>query len=1360
MKRSRRFLLFILILLLINSLFFLFWYGLDGESRIGALIEREAGKALKGEFRIRSFSLSDQQLYAEGISFSARDSTLSFNVESARVRFHLLKFIFSGFKIRNILNETEINHADIAVAYRYKPKPKKPRRRLEIPDLRKSFNELRINDSSFSLDLELPLKLGGEGNLIARERLTGINIRVSNAKVTNLSLQAVSANKGGLKVSGVLDQGRLATAQAEISNYIPLFISHPQIRDFTTELNCVAEVSQKARHAPLDIDLKTIVWNTQAYALQRFPIRVPYFAVTKDGSRLSLDIATSTIGTSTIGGKLGLDGLNKDARIESGGLAARIDLGMILPELQGLIDTRLTATGSISDPRLTLNAGSASLNIFGQEVRNPELAATYEDQQVQFTLSDTGWQNQNFDVSGTFTTSDRKALLEISTTPVSEEREELRLEGKAKAEVTFYTPVPEVKAELLRLDAGRGDLELKTVSGYLNFYPLIQPDERHYYVDVGLDMADNLKVSLVGDLLDRNLLLDGAFHSLALAELLPQKALQNFQPVVSGKIRSFLTQNRLVASSQIDLVTEGLLNYSSSLDLLASYDLGESSGDAIVRSERGKLNGIPLDFELIAGILGSRIDVKSFRLNDKLNLSASSDLQNPEDLSFELFLRNLDSADLQEFFPDLNLPGLDNLSLSASYNPGGAGMISIDAGLEEFQLPGIRPLSAKLSFRGPPEQIVVSGEIGNQFRQLVDINGSMNLSREPNLRLNARSYGLAASDLVYSALAEGLADLDVSFAVTDIFASDRDISLIAQLSSQAFSIPGVVDLDDLQLKLAQTQDILIVDTLSVRSRQYGSVRGSGTLDYNLLTNRFYEGNHSLNLQIEGLLFDWLKRNVDLVTDASGKASLDCNVRMEEEQLVVTSGDLAIQDGRIQLEDQPEAIRDITVNARFDNNRLIINDFTCLSGQGRFTLQNQFDEDDSAHLKFGYLDLGTLSLRIDQPGARVQIPLVTSPRNLSSVVLQGQNSSFATIKGPFEDMRIEGELLVYNAEALFPPKTDNILNLIYSFRGALAKTEMMESDPVPLPLTLDLMIRLMDNIRYATYPTNFLIQPGGYLHLIYDGQRWRLREASFTSEQGTIDFFGTVFQAESLNISIIEAQNLTDIQGSFYRRAADGTLITLSVSTDKDTSKPIFQRLTFSLKSDNPEDRTITNILSRLRYSSSQEELSPTQRGSLLQDEALNLISENLNTSLVDPFLYPLENTIRRWFKLDDFSINAGFIQNLFTEYTTDPSQLAEYADMNQIMSDIAQFSSSILLNNLSFSLSKYLGRRFFLDYSLTLQEATDLQNKTQIVVSHDTTLRWVLPRQFRLNYTFQYEPRDRKMTHELMLQRSFRFWGL
>jgi len=74
-------------------------------------------------------------------------------------------------------------------------------------------------------------------------------------------------------------------------------------------------------------------------------------------------------------------------------------------------------------------------------------------------------------------------------------------------------------------------------------------------------------------------------------------------------------------------------------------------------------------------------------------------------------------------------------------------------------------------------------------------------------------------------------------------------------------------------------------------------------------------------------------------------------------------------------------------------------------------------------------------------------------------------------------------------------------------------------------------------------------------------------------------------------------------------------------------------------------------------------------------------------------------------------------------------------------------------------MSKYLGLRMFLDYKFTLQEATDLQT-TKFLIYHDTSLRWILPKQYRITYTFKYEPITPKMTHEVMVHKSLRFWSI
>ncbi len=229
MKRSRLFLILVLILLVINTLFFVLWYGFDGKGKVQHLIEKEAGKALKGDFKIDSFAINDRQAFAENITFKSDDGNLSFTVDNARVRFNLFKFIFSGFRINHILNEVTITKPTVRLVIPPSVKEKKPPKKIDIPDLRRYFNDLSIKDGSLDLDLGFMLSLGEDGVLNCREKLSGIQISVNNHRRSNIKLEATPANGGTIVLSGYLDKGRLGNATASINSYKPLYVGHPML---------------------------------------------------------------------------------------------------------------------------------------------------------------------------------------------------------------------------------------------------------------------------------------------------------------------------------------------------------------------------------------------------------------------------------------------------------------------------------------------------------------------------------------------------------------------------------------------------------------------------------------------------------------------------------------------------------------------------------------------------------------------------------------------------------------------------------------------------------------------------------------------------------------------------------------------------------------------------------------------------------------------------------------------------------------------------------------------------------------------------------------------------------------------------
>jgi hypothetical protein len=1031
---------------------------------------------------------------------------------------------------------------------------------------------------------------------------------------------------------------------------------------------------------------------------------------------------------------------------------------MITPQLKGIVDASLSAEGYLSQPEITLNASSDNISYADQNLKNLNLQAFYADQIASFSLDNLIWQNQMININGNIIVENRQLTASLFTTPINHHLEEMKINADADLELNFSTSLPEVNAQINNLSYAQNEVNLEGLTGYINFLPLVSELKKNYYLDLTLHSPQGINLSLVGDIQDRYFLMDANCKNLNISHIYTNKTITEIAPEVSGEIQSFLSENKLVLATNLDLELLSKVDFQSNLDIISSYDLKNKNG-TIILDAPSKLDNNPIKLEVIANLKNTIMEFQSLNINNQIYAQGQIDFKNMKNPHLHLTVQDLDYQDIENYFPTLNLPEFQNLDLSLDYNPDEIKSLNANLSFNELIIPGLLPFSSNLSFEGPLQQVQLTGTINNNSKALASISGSLNIIDNLDLGLQAIFTDLNLKDLMYSPPVEGNVEGNIGLFVSDILSPEREFSLDVNVKSNQIAVPDVVQLDDIRIMLAQTKNVLIIDTLYVHSNELGTVAGSGAIDYNLLTNTYYEGNHTLQIIVDGLLFEWLDKNVPLVKNARGKAHLDCSIKTFEDQLMVKEGNFYILNGSILLQDQAETIRNINIRAKIQDNRILLDNFTCYMGEGKLTVINSFDYDESVHLNVGFLDLGTLALKIDEPGALIYIPEITPPLSLSKVIIHGQNTEYATIYGPFEDMTISGEILVYNANIIFPPNTNNLLNLIYNIGSSLIKEEEKPKEPVPLPFTLDLMIRLGENNKYATYPTNFYLQPGSFLHLIYDGHKWKVAEANISSEQGTLDFFGTIFQTETLTLEIMESQNKIDIKGRFNYRSPDGTIVTLDIGMDPDTSKPFLQRLNFALSSDNENDLTIASIIQReamLREKSSQN--APEEQN-ILRQEAVSIISENLYYSLISPVIYPVENYLRKWLKLDSFSIRIGFIQNLFNEYSTSTYPFDGYTGMNQFMYDIVQFSSSILLNNLSVSMSKYLGLRMFLDYKFTLQEATDLQT-TKFLIYHDTSLRWILPQQYRVTYTFKYEPVTPKMTHEIMVHKSLRFWSI
>lgn len=1358
MRRPRKFFILILILLIINALFFSFWYAFGGRNWVRNMLTDAVGKMIDAEISMGDLHFSDKQIYAQDIKFATADSLISLTVENVRIRYNLYKLIFSGFKPQGVVGSIEIVQPQAIISYKKletqdaKPRNRKPE--FKIPDLSGYFRKISLVDGSIAADVAIPLKIVKQGELYIEESLSDINLIVHNTNVTELTLKANTSRGGRLDLSGRLVNGRIDLAEAEIADFKPLYLTHPDIQDFRSEINLTASYHEPADSSAAQYAGKALIWNSSALLLDEYKVNIPLISAEAEDGNLSARITRSRIGSSVLEAELRIQDLGKNMSFDGSSLSANLDLGMILPQLSGMVTATAQASGNIKDARVHLSAASPRVAYDQWVINDVAIDALYEDDIATLKLEDAIWENQVLALSAEFDPRLMGIKANVDTYPVRKEGVPYHATGSIEIEGFILRPFPMFEAHLKDVSLAYQDAALDSVNGFVRMIPLNEA----LLVDAQIDAGESFSISVIGDVMQQHLLLDADFKDVEAAGFYPNETLQRFKPLVGGKIEAMMLGNKVWTKSDVSVRFQEELPLVSNLSILGHADLKAQTANVFIRSFDSFFNEQPLDFELSANYAEAQITVHALSVNDFVNLSGRVNLKDWQDMDFDIAIRDLTTAKLSGYYPDLELmvPEFAGLSLFAKYNRAGIGNLDVWLNIRQVDLLSVVPLDVDLRLNGLLDEISISGDVKTHGRELLGLIGTGSLLPKINLALEATMRDLRMQDVLTQAPAEGSISGVASVILRDALSEDRDIEFAADITAEAIRF-GEFAINKVVLKAAQQAQALVVDSLYVISDDLFTATAKGSLGFNIVKNEFFDAQHSLEVDVQGQLFPWLKELTDYIVDSHGVSNIKLSIGNDDEQFVVHSGELDIHNGYIMLKDQVEALRNIEINGVFEENRFILHRGQFNMGNGRFYMNNVFDADPSDHFVLGFMDMGYLRLMIEKPGIQATIPVVSPPKTLSNIALKGQNSRYATIRGPFDDMKIEAYVTASNLDILFPPGADNLLNLILSVRSSGKKPD---SDPIPLPFQMDLFVSIGENVRYVTYPTNLNLKPGGFLHLLYDGNAFIVKEIFINSERGTVDFFGTVFEVDNIAISMIDQQDIMNVEGLFYKRTPDGSTVSLTVHSTPEFDKNLLDRLEITLTSDNPADRNITQVLSRLRYNQSMDELPADQKQTLLQDEALGLIGGNLNSTVLTPFLYPVENWVRRTLKLDSFSIHAGFIQNLFTEYSSDPSQLADMADMSHFGSDISRFSSSILLNNLSVSMSKYLGYRFFVDYEFGLQEATDLQKKTRILVSHDTSLRLVLPKQYRVDYTFRYKPGDTGITHEIMVQRTLRFWGL
>lgn len=1347
MKHPKWLLITVLILLAINLAFYGIWYAFDVQGKARVQLESFLSTTLNGTLKIQKLSINERQITVNNASFFDKASNISISINQIRVRYNLLRLIVSGFKFNKVIKEIVIYEPNAFVRFDLKPPSgKKP---FEIPDLIPYFDNVSIKQGKLHLIFTAKLDSTANNVLIIEEKLDNIELTAKNTGKSDIILTAVSEKSGKFKIESTLDKGLLSETSLQVENFTPLSVSLTGFKQLSTNISLFLNYTKISKQSKPEYEINSTIRRTTA-EYSKYQLYVPYIIVKGNKNVLQFSIRESEFDNHRFHIAGYISDLLTDPYIRAIVNLDRIDLQEFTKEISGVVTGKLNVETDFKAYSASGEILAPMIKIQNEEISNLAVKADYTKNNLAFTTNNFLWRNHTSMLQGNYNLTSQKANAHLILNPDSH-NQDLKLNADIDADLDLSDNSILAQVEIQKLGFTNPSYIFEDFKGSITING-IDIAKKDFFIDLNLSNTSGLSLLANGTTGNRDLHAEVNFDSISINRYLPQLKYHKVLSGLSGNINADLINSEIMgnASVHIDMLSPKSLK--AILNTSYKYNLDTQQGSVLFKADSATSQNIPFNLQFESKIDKKLVTLTDFRFNEVLYASGSLNLSDVYDSRFLIIADSIDVARYWNMFVPVTYPPPVSaiLSMHLDYNQNNIGQVRGLLRADSIKIDQLKPLNAVVDFSGTTSLVKVSAEVQTQGESFVSAESQ--ISVKPNININAHAdfANFAVQDLFYSDNIKGIFNGKVNWNFSNKSDNNTKQNFACELTGNKIRIQDI-PIDNFQLTASQLDEILRIDSLTVESKNLLNLIGSGALDYNIFTNNYYNGKHTLDIEFDGDLLRWAKSYVHFIENARGRVQLKATIQTNEDGINVSYGSFLMSNGMLRLKNQLETIKNLDLEGSILNNELDLKNLSCQIGSGKLFARNQIDPGGD-NFFIGPLNLGYLLLHTDDTGIQVSIPDYLPPNTAATAVLKGQGSKEATIKGPFDDMEIIGEVIAYNGSVVYPANTKNIMQLINLFQKPERKGE-----DIPLPFTLDLLIKVQDNVHYVTYPAFLTCLPGSFLRLTYDGNMWNAQEADFVSEKGTLDFYGTTFQVEYVNVEINAQRNIIAINGTFTKKAADGTVVTLTVSTNPQKGPDVFSQLEFKLTSDNPQDKSITQILSRLRYNRNIEELTPEQRQSLLQDEAMQLISTSVTTTYVSQFLSPIENKIRRFLHLDNFTINTGFVQNLFVEFGTSNDQRTPFADSQNLNADILQFSSAVLLNNLSISMGKYLGSRIFLDYVIHLQETTDLANKTKLDLYHNASMRFNLPWRLKFIYTFSIRPVHEANSHEVMLQRSFRF---
>ncbi len=1312
MKRKKWLIIIVLIVLFINISFYI----VVNLTKIDNIIKEKATQTLaaqlEAEVNIEDFRFNDKHLKVSNFVVHKEDE-YDLIIDQIYIEYNLIKLLFSKFKDLKSIKKIKIYNPDLDFKFK-KSDSQKEGAGFEIPDISRFFTRLEVYSGKVSIQYK-------NNEIEIENTLDSIDVSIKNTDISEIELSCSSSNDCKISSDVILDRGKILLGNLQINKFSFHKLNLPKIDSLNMNFNLNLHYKNNILQYNGSID--DIMMNSYSKKLTADKLE---FNGNKSFTAFNFNDLIVDKEKIDCYAKI-LSPFSKDRKIEGKINLKDVEFSKYFKSVKGRVSSQMEIEGLVSNPTINAKIISDQLGYNSQKLDKIKVDAKYYDKVVNFELVHSYWEDNQI-IGGGIYSLEHGLDLDLLCDSCKWQNRSIEIAGNIKANIKYDDKIDsELQIDDLQVSNGKSKLEdLSLKSTYI---------DDQFSINLTRE-EDDLIISSYGSIEDINS--EVYFQRFDLNKIFQSG---NQLPVLSGKINIKRKDGKIEADSRLRTFGKefGRLDGIFEIELLS-----DQKGDSTyfsVGSNNAKYNYEPFQIDFVAAGSFDSVKTQRFTINDEIEIDSWLTFRPELNYGVKIHGKNILLKNILRYFTNYYVTSKikGNMDLDIDYDNSGDGNLNGFIKIEDFRSEGLNDIDAVLNINGDNQKIEFKNcSLNSDEGKLLEFSNIITFKPEFDMQFSSKLDSLQLEELFSQAEIEGIVNGDISYKRTSMN-NLIDLNLIGEKIQI-----DQLKLDNIKVNATQQDSSLIIKKFQVQTQDLFQMNVAGKIGYNILNSSFHPDTNLVNINFSGDPLKMLTKLNEDLSDGSSDCQINLDLGIEEGGLSFSQGLINLENGKLKIKDQTNSIEDFDLIAKFNDNIFQLEKFRAKIGNGKLYLKNSTSNKKN-NFQLGLLNLGTFQMRTNKSGFLVNIPKFTPKNSFTQIAIKGRNSDHLKILGPFEDIKILGDVHCSNGNVIYPPETENLIKLF----NVVTEKKKKKADNIILPLNLDILLHFNENIRYVTYPANIELDPDCHLHLKYVDGEFNVPSALFTAENGSANMFGTELQLDFMQVQMNQFERGAKISGTFFKKAADGTTITLEIFNARSDQNSGLQ---FELKSDNPNDK-FTDILAKLRYNRTMDEISQGQRKTLMQDEFIQIAGIGLESAVLSPLISPIENWVRKLLTLDYFHVKTDLVQNIFSSYSSQTEELS----ISEAENTLNQFTADVFLNNLTIQAGKYINHKLFANYKILFEKPTELIIQTDLGIYHQFSIRYDLPKQFNVSYHYDILPFDRDDSHEIMLEKSLRF---